>query len=190
MTASAERSRLVGYLLEAERLRKHWGLNQSAVGAEPNSPSQGSSDSPVTASHISQRNSTYAPECVYTILHSRDLANFFRNGRCGTFVEGKKWVSAQRLLHAAQSAGQIVPVVFAPGEDIRELTHFAELNAVTITQVGGEWATTVKVANLTKIPAPHPMKTELTVCSTGKRLPMGHIKPYVLVYTPKFLFNK
>jgi len=130
----------------------------------------------------------YTSESVYTILHSKDLANMFRSSRSGMFTEGKKWTSAERLLRAARSAGQAVPVIFAPGEDIRELTYFAEIDDLKISQdEDGKWSTTVSVRNLTKIRPPRPKKTQLKVCSTGERLPANHIRPYVLVETPSFL---
>lgn len=130
----------------------------------------------------------YTSECVYTVLHSKELAAIFRSGRCGTFTEGKKWVAAEKLLRVARSSGQVVPVIFAPGEDIRELTHFAELDAVQISQGDdGKWSTTVSISSLTKIRPPRPKKTQLKVCSTGKKLPANHIRPYVLVHTPSFL---
>ena len=133
----------------------------------------------------------YTSECVYTILHSNDLAAIYKAGRGGTFTEGKKWVSAGNLLRAARKAGQTVAVIFAPGECIRELTHFAELDDVKISQgKDGKWSTTVSITNLTKISAPRPMKTVLKVCSTGENLPANHIRPYVLVQTPGFLTKK
>lgn len=133
----------------------------------------------------------YMSECVYTILHSRDLSNLYRSGRGGVFTEYKKWVTAEKLLRNARSAGRIVPIIFAPGENIWELTHFAELDDIKIAQnEEGRWSTTVSISNLTKIRPPRPKKTRLTVCSTGARLPSNHIRPYVMVETPSFLLKK
>lgn len=132
----------------------------------------------------------YTSECVYTILHSKELANLYRSGRRGTFTEYKKWVTAGKLLQNARSNGLTVPVVFAPGENIWELTHFAELEEVKIARnAAGRWSTTISVTSLTKIPQPRPIKTQLKVCSTGTKLPPNHIRPYVLVETPGFLLK-
>ena len=133
----------------------------------------------------------YTAECVYTILHSKNLAKFLRSSRSGTFTEQKKWATAEKLLRSARSVGQVVPVIFAPGEDIRELTHFAELEDVKINQDDdGKWSTMVTVTNVTKLPSPRPKKTQLQVCSTGEKLPANHIRPYVLVMTPSFLAKR
>ncbi|MGH7136438.1 MAG: hypothetical protein ACREHD_11910 [Pirellulales bacterium] len=133
----------------------------------------------------------YTAECVFTVLHSKKLAKIYRSGGAETFKENKKWVSAQKLLQDARSAARVVPVIFAAGEDIWELTHFAELDDVKIAQdKEGNWSTTVSIVNLTKIRPPRPNKTRLKVCSTEQRLPPTHIRPYVLVETPTFLTKK
>ncbi len=130
------------------------------------------------------------PECVYTILHSNNLRKMFQAGRQGSFTEGKKWARAEELLRSARAACQIVPVIFAPGENIGELMYFAELDDVTISQCNdGKWSTTVSVTNLTRIRSPRPNKTQLTVCSTGKKLHKNHIRTYVVVRTPKFVLK-
>jgi hypothetical protein len=140
---------------------------------------------------MSKRIKEYTPVSVYTILHSKALAKMFRSSRSGNFTERKKWVSAEKLLRAARSTGEVVPVIFAPGENIRELTHFAELTNLEINQgEDGKWSTTVSVSNLTKIRPPRPQKTQLQVCSTGEKLPASHIRPYVLIKTPSFLAKK
>lgn len=133
----------------------------------------------------------YTSDCVYTILHSKKLADLFRSGRSGIFSENKKWVTAEKLLLEARSSGRVMPIVFAPGENTRELSHIAELEDVTITQnEEGGWSTTVRVTNLTKIPQPRPLKTRLRVSSTGATLSNSHIRPYVLVKTPSFLLQR
>ncbi|HUY31439.1 MAG TPA: hypothetical protein VMV69_01565 [Pirellulales bacterium] len=146
-------------------------------------------DLPTTTSKPATTNSREFNETsVYTILHSKKLATFYGSGRRGVFTEGKKWVSAQELLESARKTGQLVPVIFAPGERTRELTHFGILEDVKISQDDeGKWTTTVSVRDLTKMRHPRPAKTQLVVSSTGLRLPANHIRPYVIVQTPKFL---
>jgi hypothetical protein len=171
---------------KAVQQRKAFGLN-GGITYDPPTSAQNAEHSGYAPKDRPQ----YTAESVYTILHSNDLAALIRSGRSGTFTEGKKWVSAKKLLQAARVAGQVVPIIFAPGEDIWELTHFAELDDLKIGQdAEGKWSTTVFVTNLTKIRPPYPNKTQLTVCSTGERLHKNHIRPYVLVDTPRFLAQK
>jgi hypothetical protein len=149
--------------------------------------------SPSPGSHMAKtmNYNEFTETSVYTILHSKDLAALYRKGKRGMFTEGKKWVRAQELLESGRRNGQSVLVIFAPGEDIWELTHFGVLENVKISEdTNGKCETEVTVGNLTRIPTPRPSKTELIVCSTGKGLPPNHIRPYVLVQTPSFLSRK
>jgi hypothetical protein len=131
---------------------------------------------------------SYAEQSVYTILHSNQLAAIYDSSRQGKFVEGRKWISAKKLLENARRAGQVVPVIFAAAEDIWELSHVGILEELQILQdKAGKWSTTVSVSNLKKTDQPRPVKTQLVVSSTGRRLPRSHIRPYVLVQTPSFV---
>jgi hypothetical protein len=130
----------------------------------------------------------FTEECVYTILHSRDLDKIYRSGGRGDFREGKRWAFAMKLLSAAKKAGKVVPVIFAPGEEIWDLTYVAALEEVKITEDSeGKSATTVSISRLTKFRNPLYNKTDLIVRSTGQNLDPNHIRPYVLVFTPGFL---
>lgn len=169
--------------------REAFGLD-SMDGGGQQAPAP-STDEPSSLLDGPKVHPAYTSECVYTILHSRDLAALLRSGGSGSFTERKKWVAAEKLLRNARSTGKVVPVIFAPGEVIRELTHFAELDDVNIAQDGdGRWSTKVSITNLTKIAHPCPDKTVLTVTSTGRRLPAAHIRPYVLVETPAFMTER
>lgn len=70
-------------------------------------------------------------------------------------------------------------LIFAPGENIWELTYFGFLQEVTINDA--QKSTSIKVSGLTRIKPPRPNKTRLVVCSTGHRLSSQRIRPYVLV---------
>ena len=43
---------------------------------------------------------------------------------------------------------------------------------------------------LTKIPAPHPHKTQLRVSSTREQLSAGFIRPYAIVETPSSILKQ
>ncbi|HVC95763.1 MAG TPA: hypothetical protein VND64_18870 [Pirellulales bacterium] len=112
----------------------------------------------------------------------------FRRKRGGKFVEGRKWVAAKRLLIDARKSGRLVPVIFAPAEAIRDLAYWGILDGVTITETAdGSCSTTVLIRSLTRIAPPRPNKTALVVVSTGRKLSADHIRPYVLVQTPRFI---
>jgi hypothetical protein len=128
-----------------------------------------------------------AETCVYTIVHTDRLKAAYAAGGQGTFEEGRRWVTARRLLAVARDEGRRVPVLFAAAEHTADLIYFGWLDGVMLGAVGAGPATTFRVSGLRPLPKPHPMKTSLVVASTGKHIPASHIRPYVLCRTPEFL---
>ena len=128
-----------------------------------------------------------AETCVYTIVHTDRLKATYAAGGQGTFEEGRRWVTARRLLAVARDEGRRVPVLFAAAEHTADLIYFGWLDGVMLGAVGAGPATTFRVSGLRPLPKPHPMKTSLVVASTGKHIPAFHIRPYVLCRTPEFL---
>jgi hypothetical protein len=90
--------------------------------------------------------SQHTPQSVYTIWHSKTLESMFKDDRHGTFTENKQWVTANKLLKAARSAGQVVPVIFAFAEETSGLAYFAELDDLKMRQdAKGKWTTEVSI---------------------------------------------
>ncbi len=132
----------------------------------------------------------YTRKSVYTIVKSQSLKEMYDSGRSGTFTEKKPWVTAHKLWKTARSSDEVVPVIFAFAKKTSALEFFADLYEVTMRQnAEGKWTTEVAIKNLTKISAPRPLKTRLTVSSTRERLSAGFIRPYAIVDTPSFLLK-
>ncbi len=131
--------------------------------------------------------SSFTSVSVFTILHSRKLADAEKAGRL-TFKEERRWVSAKKLLEQAQRIGQSVPIIFAPAEKIWNLTHWGLLESVKLKEnKDGRWLSVVNVNGFAKTKKPHANKTQLVISSTRTNLSKNHIRPYVLVDTPSFL---
>jgi hypothetical protein len=128
-----------------------------------------------------------AETCVYTIVHTDRLKAAYAAGGQGTFEEGRRWVTARRLLAVARGVGRRVPVLFAAAEDTTDLIYFGWLEDVVLGTVGAGRATIFRVSGLKPFPKPYSKKTSLVVVSTGKSIPASHIRPYVLCRTPEFL---
>lgn len=133
----------------------------------------------------------YATTSVYTIVQSEKLAAMYKSGRKCRFREKRKWATAKRLLAAARKVGEIIPVIFAFAEETWDLHYFAELDDLAFTHnADGSVATTISVTGLTQIRSPRPKKMALRVCSTGRHLPEGFIRPYAIVETPSFVMKQ
>ena len=126
---------------------------------------------------------------VYTLLQSQKLHDAYKAGGQIEFAEGRPWAKAAELLTDAKRLGWALPIVFAPGERIRELIYHGRVANVVVTPEPDENGnrTHVVVTHLTPFKAPRPRKVDLVVESTRRPIPVGHIRPYVLCRTPRFL---
>ena len=129
------------------------------------------------------------PVTIYTILQSGKLHAMYREGGPATFEEGKKWVSASQHLAKAKASGRILPIVFAPAEHIRELIYQGIIRKISFATSQNKVCSVITVSDLKPFRAPRPAKTQLVVQSTGKSIPPGHIRPYVICRTPSFIAN-
>lgn len=125
--------------------------------------------------------------CVYTIVHTDALVSACEAGGVATFHEGRRWVTAKRLLAVTREQGLRVSVVFAAAEYTADLIYFGWLEAVVLGAAGAGPPTTFRVSGLQPLRKPRPKKTSLVVASTGKPIPASHIRPYVLCRTPEFV---
>ena len=131
-----------------------------------------------------------AETCVYTIVRTGKLKAACAAGGRGTFEEGRRWVTAKRLLAVARDAGLRLPVLFAAAESTTDLIYYGWLDKIELAPSGsGDRPTRFHVSGLKPFKDPLPKKTSLTVASTGSRIPSSHIRPYVLCRTPDFLVS-
>lgn len=124
----------------------------------------------------------FSPFTVYTILAPDRLARIAASRRATSVHESKRWVTARRLLHAANRAGEIVPIVFADAaRDCSTLIYWGHLRAITVTARG----TTYTVANVARLKGHR--THQLVLRSTRRTIAPGYIRPYAIVETPRFL---
>ena len=129
-----------------------------------------------------------SPVCIYTIVHSDRLDDLYRKGGKGTITENRNWATANRLLQEAQRNNIRMLVLFAAAEYTRDLIYYANLEAIRIDKKDSSSAVTAfRVSELTPFKGPKLKKTSLIVKSTGRGIPDGHIRPYVICKTPKSL---
>ena len=133
-------------------------------------------------------NTTLAPYCIYTIVHVDELQHVHVAGGAGSFTENKKWVGGARLFHAATTAGQRLPVVFADAATTDGLIYYALLTDVAILGDSVRGPTRYSFEALTPIHPPVPKSTLIKI--TGSEpLDDNYIRPYVLCHTPAFLLS-
>lgn len=131
-----------------------------------------------------------APICVYTIVHTNKLDELYQKEGKGEISENKNWATANRLLQEAQRNHLKMLVIFAAAEHTSNLIYYANLEAVKINKKDSSHAvTTFRISDLTRFKDPKPKKTSLIVKSTGRGIPDGHIRPYIICQTPKLLMG-
>ncbi len=117
---------------------------------------------------------------VYVNAASTRLEAASRNGDTSLEIrEGKRWVTGRALLVDARRSGAELPLIFA---HYAELTYWALARAIEVDETG----TTYTFSNLTPITAGF-RRNDLTVKSSGARLPDDFIRSYAIVETPPFL---
>ena len=119
--------------------------------------------------------------CIYTIKHSDDLHKTENTGRAGTYVERRRWASANRLLEKAQQEGRLLPIVFAPAEKTNPLFGWALLDKIIVE--GGE--TRYSFSELR--PFPEVRHKSSLKKRNGERLSQNFIRPYAICRTPAYL---
>ena len=113
--------------------------------------------------------------CVYTIIAPERLIRAASNGEA--LPEKTRWVTAEKLFQQ----GRQLPVVFADARNCRKLLAWSVLKQVNVGETGTEFT----VTRLYDLRPLH--RDNLTVVSTGKRIPKSHIRPYVICKTPRLL---
>lgn len=129
-----------------------------------------------------------SPICIYTIVHTNKLNVAYKQGGKSTFTENKRWVTAKRLLQDCKLNGLKMLVIFAPAKETSHLISYGTLDEVKIDNEA--LTTDFQVSDLKLFGKRRPPKTSVIVKSTGKPIPEGHIRPYVICETPKQLLRR
>ena len=134
------------------------------------------------------------PICIYTIVHSEKLDDLHlkckKDGKV-KIEENRNWATAATLLQEAQLAEVTMMIVFAAAEYTRDLIYYGSLESIEINKKTlNKFATTFYVSDLTPFNSPYLLKTSLIVASSGKAIPDGYIRPYVICKTPKQLMTR
>ena len=131
-----------------------------------------------------------SPVCVYTIVNTDKLDDLYKRGGKGPITENRNWATAYRLLQEAQRNNLRMLVIFSAAEHTSNLIYYANLETIKIDKKDSSHAvTTFHVSDLTPFKDPKPKKTSVTVKSTGRPIPDGHIRPYIICKTPKPLME-
>jgi hypothetical protein len=128
------------------------------------------------------RSSTLHEAAVYTILHPDKLKQFEQKGKRGSATEGRRWTKGKQMLESAKANGMRMPILFADATDCSRLLYWAELDSIRVGRSGTRYS----FHSLRPLGGEHSPQ-ELRLCSTGKRIAKGFIRPYALCKTPEFL---
>jgi hypothetical protein len=128
------------------------------------------------------RSSTFHEAAVYTILHPDKLKQFERKSASGHASEKRRWTRGKQLLEEARAEGLRMPILFADATDCSRLLYWAELDSILLGRSGTRYS----FHSLRLLRGEHSPQ-ELRLCSTGKRIAKGFIRPYALCKTPEFL---
>lgn len=120
---------------------------------------------------------------VYAIVHMDELKRVHKEGGTGSFMEGKSWAGAAKLLQDAKVAGRHMAVIFADAANIDKLLYYAFLTEIDVMDAR---QTRYVFENLTPIGQIIP-KTALLKKSDRKPLSVDFIRSYCIVVTPDFV---
>jgi hypothetical protein len=128
--------------------------------------------------------------CIYTIRHSRVLAECSRLGGDGEFTENTYWKRGRELFVEALREGEQLAVLFSPADTWDGVMYWAVLTDVSPEQADSERGTpattTFAFRSLTPVRPPRRL-SELQLLRNGKRLSDRDIRPYRICRTPAFL---
>lgn len=99
-------------------------------------------------------------------------------------TEHRAWTSGEKLFAEARKNGCDFALIFSQYE---KLEYWALASEIVILDEDGKRVTRYRFSHLQQIPGRSRLRNDLTVISTGSRLPNEYIRSYVLVKTPDFL---
>lgn len=102
-------------------------------------------------------------------------------------IENRPWARGESLLAEARGSGCDLVLIFS---QYPNLEYWAIAEEIVVMEVDGKKMTHYRFSSLQRIPGRLRQRNDLTVLSTGSRLPNEYIRSYVLVKTPTFLQQK
>jgi hypothetical protein len=130
------------------------------------------------------RSMPLADVCIYTIVSPEKLEGAVRERQ--PISEQTRWVSGQRHLQQARAEERVLPVIFADARECSKLIAWSTLDDLEDLVVA-EMSTGFRIRKLYSVGSAK--RKSLIVLSPGVPLPVGHIRPYVICKTPKFLIS-
>lgn len=127
-------------------------------------------------------NKPLSEHCIYTILHTKRLAEAAQHGGPATFQESRPWPTGRELWEQAQAEGIDFPILLGDATDCSKLVAWGLLTNIEIQ--GEETTYTVdRVLPLAGIHSPQ----DLILRSTREHIAPDFIRPYAICFTPDFL---
>jgi hypothetical protein len=125
---------------------------------------------------------TWAPFCVYTMVHSARLAEQHMNGGMHKLREGKRWVTAARLWGEWTREQLPMPIIFSAAEADKGLIYWGRIDSIDVDDDG----TSCTYADLRRIEPARSLST-LRLRSHGRPMSDNNIRPYAICHTPGFV---
>lgn len=127
--------------------------------------------------------------CVYAIRDGDKLEENWRQGDPFSFTERRTWARAAKELALARQCRAVLPIVFADARATKHLIFRGQIDDIHLFSMDGKSRTTVVASHLEKLARP-PLKTQLTIANTGRRIPTGYIRSYVICRTPPWFASE
>jgi hypothetical protein len=119
--------------------------------------------------------------CVYTIRHrdrlKPDAEGIFKA------TEGRRWVTARRLLDKAKAANRALPIVFGDAAYGGPLVCWAILRDIKVSDSGTEYT----YYQLTPLPPEYTPEKDMVLRKAGRPIARKYIRPYAICRTPDFV---
>ena len=120
--------------------------------------------------------------CVYTIATPERLIEASKTAT--PLYETKRWITAKTLLKNAKKSDIELPIVFADARDCSKLIGWSVIRTINVTNKGTHYT----ISNLWGISPSTPQ--DLQLLTSSNYIAEGHVRPYVLCRTPKFLLQE
>jgi hypothetical protein len=127
-----------------------------------------------------------ADRCIYTMRHSRSLAEDAGRGH-GELVERAPWVTGSRLFGEASASGLRLPIVFSAADVDSGLIYYATITDVVVEDADDSGRRTTRCTYEGVRPIDPPRRLSELTLVTGKPLSDKYIRPYAICRTPSFI---
>lgn len=126
--------------------------------------------------------------CVYT-LREKTVLDAVGEGGSAEFTENRKWVDGARQFRQAQAEGQRMAIVFSDAAYGGGLNYYAFLTNVEVLAETPAGPTRYAFHDLRHIRGNYPL-SYLIKKNGDAPLSDNYIRPYVVCYTPKFIYEE